>query len=134
MKIIVCRVGEAPVIEDVGNVWAYAKSLCADDRDEDPMIQVTPLENGLEVYSDEDALGKDLPFNRGVPTRAKPIPPGFTIDDVINYEPGMCRPGQQGFHNLHGNFLLARFDFPKERAATLTEDDIAHWMFTLGTS
>lgn len=133
IKIIVCRVGQQPTIEEVKNPWTFTKKLLADDYDKHPNLQIVTLEDGVALYSDEDGQGKNLAFNRAVPDRAKPLPPGFTASDIINPDPRLASPGERGFHHILGDFILARNDYLTDKSVSLTDDDIAKWVFTLTT-
>lgn len=131
-KIIVFNVFEGhPTVKEVESPWHFTKKLCADERDKDPTIQIVTLDDGVEIYCDEDALGKGLPLNRRVPATAPPLPPGFTMDDVVGWDPSMAKPGELGEHHIHGNFILCRHDNEKDEPMSLTDEDIAKWLSIL---
>lgn len=132
VKIIVFNILEGrPKVVEVESPWRFAKEICADDHDKDPTIQIVTLDDGVELYSDEDALGKGLAFNRAVPATARPLPPGFTMDNVIGWDPSMAKPSELGEHHIHGSFILTRHDNERDKPASLTDEDIAKWLFTL---
>ncbi len=126
IKVLVCRVGENPVVEECESAFKHTQSIL----DEGRYVQVVPLDDGTELYCDEDGMDV-LDFNRAVPCTAQPLPEGMTMADVIGWHPDMAKPGERGEHRIFGNFLIARHDSEKDEYLSLTDDDIARWSFTL---
>lgn len=132
VKIIVFKQFEGrPTVLEVETPWRFTKELLADDHDKDPTIQIVTLDDGVEIYCDEDALGKGLLLNRCVPATARPLPSGFTMENVVGWDPSMAKPGELGEHHIHGSFILCRHDHDKDEPMSLTDEDIAKWLFTL---
>lgn len=136
-KIIVFKDGDRPTVKEVEAPWKFTKELLYESHPHDsdfgsePTIQVVYLDDGVEIYCDEEALAKDLPFNRAVPATARPLPPGFTMDDLIGVEPDMAMPGEAGYHNIYGSFILTRYDYDADAPLSLTDTDIGKWLQTL---
>jgi hypothetical protein len=132
IKIIVFKLYEGrPTVMEVENPWRFTKELLADEHDKDPTIQIVTLDDGVEIYCDEDALMKGLLLNRCVPATARPLPPGVTMENVVGWDPSMAKPGELGEHHIHGSFILCRHDNEKDEPMSLTDEDIAKWLFTL---
>jgi hypothetical protein len=131
-KIIVFKDQDRPTVKEVESPWKFTKELLADDYDKDPTIQIVTLDDGVDLYSDEDALGKGLPLYRRVPATARELPAGFTMEDVIGgYPDDLAKPGELGEHHIHGNFILCRHNYETDKPMSLSDDDIAKWLFTL---
>lgn len=127
VKVIEVLVGQQPEVKEIEkSPFAHVKELLGGDA----CVQVVTLDDGVEVYSDEEGMYTQE-FNRVLTTRAAPLPEGFDMSDVINYDESMAKPGEMGEHRMHGAFVLARHDHRKDEPMSLTEDDIAKWMFNL---
>lgn len=87
--------------------WAESPFLHCRKLIDNGYVQMVPLEDGVSLYCDEDAISKQLPFNRTVP---------------VNRQLGAAY-----VHHLYGPFVLSRHDFDKDEPMDLTDDDIAHY-------
>lgn len=64
LKVIVCRVGQAPVIEDIPDTLEAMQGLV------DGYLEHVTLPQGLSLWCNEEGLLKGMPFNRymyGIP-------------------------------------------------------------------
>ncbi len=122
VRILVCRVEAQPQVADVPRVYETFSALV------DGMLECVSLGDDVELWSNEEALVYNLPFNREVPGRAPVLPDGF---DVIIAPPDAAAPGTMGVHRIHGDFFLARGD-EEGNIASLTEADIAKYVPMLG--
>lgn len=61
ITVIVCRVGEGPVVEDMANTLQAMQGLVGGYVEE---INVLP--GGLVMFANEDGLPRRLPYNRSV--------------------------------------------------------------------
>lgn len=66
-------------------------------------MQEVPLPNNLYLYCNETR--HRLPFNRNIPARAQPAPPGAFI---IKTDLRLADPGEMGVFQMHGNFFVGR--------------------------
>jgi hypothetical protein len=119
IRIMICHVGQSPIVQCVNGPFGLAKRIL-----DGAYIQALPLEDGVTVYCDEDALGKDLPLNREIPARMPEIPDG---SQVIYMDENSPAPGEMGVHRIHGAFVLVRHGDGDHDYADLTDDDIAKY-------
>ena len=118
IKILVCRVGQAPEVQEVEDPWKFTKELIG----EGSLIEVTRLDDGAEVFSDEEGMLKDLPLNRVIPAVGKKIPPGW--DFVVKSSPNLCEPGETGWWTFRGDFIITRHDPHRDAPLSLLDEDI----------
>jgi hypothetical protein len=123
-RVLVVRVGAEPIVENVESPFSFTKTSLIDGG----MVQVIHLDDGIMLYSDEEAELRNLPLNRDVPGRRWHVSREIIGDDpfVIDATDGNCPPpGAMGVHRIFGHFLLTR-----ENAAyvvDLNDEDIVKY-------
>lgn len=108
IRVLVCRVGEQPSVEDIEPTLKVMQALVGG------YVQVVPLDEGLDLWCNEDGRALGLPFNRRVPV-----------------------PHDRLFHHeLLGTFFLARREDTEDDvlSTSLTDEDIAAWTYNLTLS
>jgi hypothetical protein len=108
VRVLVCRVGNEPVVEDVLHPFNFTKHGLLDGR----YIESLGLSNDLLLLCAEEKEG--LEFNRSFIARAPTVPEDASF--VIRRSPGLAEPGELGVHKLYGNFVVqqVRGDYPLE--------------------
>lgn len=119
--MLVCRVGRRPVVEAIetrgprGGITAMQAIVGG-------FIECVTLDDGVDVWCNEDALSLGLPLNRIVPAAPRPAPTLFGEPvDIIYEDDDLARPGEPGEWRFHGDFFMARTD----RAGELADIDDA---------
>jgi hypothetical protein len=129
VRVLVCRLDSAPVVEalqpDDGGDYLTAMQAIVGG-----LVQVIQLENGIELWCNEEGLYY-LPLNRVIPAQAPPIPPGFEDAVIIRCSADLAMPGEPGEWRIHGDFFLARSTVDGE-LADVTDEDIAHYQALWG--
>lgn len=109
VKIIVCRVGDDPKIEEVENPFAFTRdSLLGGGYIEAKLVEVQ--DTRVVYYWDEDARMKRLKFNRNVPARAKHHGQYNFVVDARSHDHPYAKPGEMGFFPILGNFCVTKAD------------------------
>lgn len=128
-KVIVCRVGEEPKVEEVKSPFQFTSQELLGGG----FVEMTHLDDGVIIYSDEEGRLKNLPRNRDIPTTAHPVDTEatFVIEIRDPDDPPFAKPGEAGYHRIYGNFLLGRHDLLKDKPKSLTEEDIKKYMVIL---
>jgi hypothetical protein len=88
------------------------------------------LDDGVDLWCNDDALFLGLALNRRIPAVAPELPPGFEDAEVLWLGEGLARPGEPGEWRIHGDFLLARSD-ARGNLADLTDADVERWTLWL---
>lgn len=83
-------------------------------------IECIQLDNGIDLWCNEEHAILDLPLNRVIEAYAPTIPEGF---DLIIMDARAAAPGKLGEWRLHGDFVLSRSD-ENGRTTSLTDADI----------
>lgn len=127
VKVIVVRVGHAPVVEVIaqserrgGHLEGMQAIVCG-------MVEVVYLADpacpGLELWCNEDGIGLELPLNRVFGATPRRIPAGFEDAFVIDCTDGRgAKPGEPGVWEIIGDFFLARTDEEGDLAPTNDAD------------
>lgn len=105
-KILVCRVGKEPQVEDVEDVFKFGKEML-----DDAFIETQTIVVGEEIVRAFWAENHgNLKFNRLVPSRCPYIPENidFIIDTRVGPPEGYAEPGEMGYFDTFGDFLLTR--------------------------
>lgn len=107
-KVLVCKVGEEPKVEEVLQPFYYCQErLLGGGYIEAKLITVNKAR--VVCYWDEDGDQKNLPFNRNVPALAMPVPPhDFSIDMRKDPPEAYAKPGELGYFPVRGNFLITK--------------------------
>lgn len=127
IRVMVFRCGKdgepnpPPEVVETTKIWTLAKELIG----EHSLVEITGLDDGVEIYSDEEALIKNLPLNREFPAQMPEYPEGFEIINVTGRD--LPKPGTMGVYAIRGNCLLARHDHENDSDVGLTDDDIAKY-------
>jgi len=111
-KVLVCRVGEEPKVEEVENPFKFCQmSLIGGGYIEAKLIVVND-KSRVVAYWDEADERKNLPFNRNIPVRALPpaITPNFVVDTRKGPPEMYAKPGELGYFAIRGNFLITKAD------------------------
>lgn len=93
-------------------------------------VECVRLLDGTDLWCNDDALWLGLPLNRRVPGVAPEVPPGFEDMEPLVLVERLCRPGEEGEWQVHGDFLLARHD-GEGGMADLTDRDVERWTLWL---
>jgi hypothetical protein len=125
VNVIVCRLGHAPVVEEL-TADAEGSYLEALQRIVDGFVQCITLDDGLDLWCNEDGVGQGLELNRCIPTVGRGVPAGFGF--VIDLtDGGAPRPGEAAEWRIHGDFLIARSTRDGE-LASVTDEDLARYV------
>jgi Domain of unknown function (DUF3846) len=80
-------------------------------------VQCVTLDDGVDVWCNEDALSLGLPLNRVVAAAPRSGPTLFGEPvDIIYADPDLARPGEPGQWRFHGDFFMACTDDDGELA------------------
>ena len=118
MRVLVFRVGQAAVVEDVLNPFTFAQTSLLDGDD----IETLTLDDGVVIYLGESGR-RERPLNRHVPAKMPELPTDTNIINLTGRP--LLDPGQMGVHDIHGNFLLTRHG--AEECVDMTDADIAKY-------
>jgi len=114
IKVLVVRVGEEPLVEEVTNPFNFARlSLLKGD-----FVEHLTLPDGVVVYYDEASVRRLL-FNRAIPAMALHHKADFIVDTTKG---DRAKPGELGEHRIRGNFLLTRHE--DGSCVDLSQDEI----------
>jgi hypothetical protein len=124
VNVLVCRFFAAPVIETLTSD-ANGSYLEAMTRIVDGYVQCITLDDGVDLWCNEDGIGQGLPLNRCIPTVGRAHPDGFGF--VIDTTGGQAaNAGEAAEWRIHGDFFLAR-STPEGELASVTDDDVARY-------
>jgi len=108
LTVLLVKVGEVPIVAafnsttDSGYYNAMSSAVGG-------MLEVIQLDDGVELWCNEEALMLDLPLNRVIPAKPRAAPTLFGQPVPIFYaSPGLAKPGEPGEWRIHGDFFLAR--------------------------
>lgn len=127
-KIIVCKWGMQPVIEEVKNPFEYTKEVLLGGGYLEAKLIVVNDKTRVVAHWDEDSKMKGLPFNRNVPARALApmLKPEFVVDTREHPPEHYAKPGEMGYFPICGNFSITKannkgdyVDLNAEEIATL---------------
>lgn len=106
-KILVCRIGEDPKVEDVDDVFHWTSKLLDHAFIETQTITVD--KEAVTMFFAED-IGNKLKFNRNVPSRCPYIPEDvdFVIDTRKGPPESYAKPGEMGYFAVNGHFILTK--------------------------
>ncbi len=106
-KILVCRIGEDPKVEDVDGVFQWTSTLLDHAFIETVTIRVD--KEAVTMFHAED-IGNSLKFNRNVPSRCPYIPEDtdFVIDTRKGPPESYAKPGEMGYFEVRGHFVLTK--------------------------
>lgn len=108
VKVLVCRVGEDPKVEEVSNPFHFLQySVLNGDYLEEQRLHLGN-ERIIILYA-EDAL-KKLPFNRNVAARCPLIPKTDFVVDTRDPKKTYAKPGEVGYYAIKGSFLITKVD------------------------
>lgn len=103
-RVLVCRVGRLPVVETIAD-FAAAQEIVGG------YVKHIELDDGVDLWCNEDAIGLELPLNRVFAAAPRPAPMLFGEPAPIIYaDPGLAQPGEPGEWRILGNFFLSRSD------------------------
>lgn len=121
VKIIVCRIGEEPKVEEVENPYHFFQtSLNVQSYVEAKLFWIG--KERVVFYWDEDARRKNSPHNRNVPCTVSLPDAQFTID-IREGPPEMyAKSGEPGFFPILGNFLVTKADGEGEHISLKDEE------------
>lgn len=111
VTIIVCRIGEAPVVDEVFNPFKFTQSSLLKGGYIEAKLVELETRTRVVFYWDEDAERKDLPFNRSILDRAKTHPAGVEVIDLRKGSPEKyAAPGEVGYFPIRGPFIVTKAD------------------------
>lgn len=120
-KVVVCRVGEEPKVEDVVNPYTFASASLGCGYIQAKLFWLE--KDRVVFYWDEDALMKKLPLNRKLPAI---VHPPDTYDFSVDTRPDperYAKFGEQGYFPIHGPFLVTKAD-AKGDHVSLSQEEI----------
>ncbi len=129
VKCIVCCIGKSAEIRELSEPWLLAKEVMGGSA----MIQIIKLDDGVEVYCDEDGIMKGLQFNRALLAHAKGIDP-TKVDFIVKMSEHAADPGELGIHRIRGNFVLTRNNPSTGKPKSLTGDELAFYLALMNDS
>jgi hypothetical protein len=108
IRVVVCGVAKMPRVEMIMPGLEPLQEIIGG------YVECLALNEGIDLWCDEEGLLKGLPLNREIRQRA-PQPSAlfkdaFVIDARMDKSQPMAKPGQMGVHRIHGTFLFARTD------------------------
>lgn len=117
IRVLVCRVGQSPTIEEVPNKFETWQKLV------EGYVQFVPLGDGIEMVCNEDGSHTCLP-NCYVPGLA----PNVKLSDYSFVIKPMDAPppGELGIHKTFGTIIIARTR-GNHALVSLTDEDAAQW-------
>lgn len=132
VRVLLCRVGEKPTTYGLmrgGNDELQAmRSLVGG------YIECTELDDGVNVWSNKEALLCEMPINRTVPAAPRPAPTLFGEPvDIIYAAPGLARPGEPGIWVFRGDFFMSRVNDRTGEITDVTPADIEKYTRLFGT-
>lgn len=126
IKVIVCRVGRAAVVEELQpNPDLNGGHLCAMQKIVGGLIQCVTLDDGIDLWCNEEGMLLELPLNRCF-AAAPRGEPGIPVDFVIYASDDLARPHEPGEWRIQGDFFLCRSNRHGELAPP-TDADIAKY-------
>lgn len=105
MRVIVVRVGQKPVLEEIGT------GLNAMQKVVGGMIEVVPLDDQAMLVCNENGIAEKLPLNRLMAATGKDLGSfDFHVELKNPQYPNetFAGAGELGFHRIHGDFFLCR--------------------------
>lgn len=124
VSVIVCRLGAGPVVETL-TADAEGSYLEALQRIVGGFVQCITLDDGLDLWCNEDGVGQGLELNRCIPTVGRRIPGGFEF--VIDATDGKgAKAGEPAEWRIHGDFFIAR-STPDGELASVTDEDLTRY-------
>jgi hypothetical protein len=125
VRVLVCRVGQAPVVEEL-TAGEEGHHLDAMQAIVGGLVTVISLEQGIDLWCNDEGILRGFPLNRVIPTVAPKLPPGFENAFLIMRGDDLAHPGEPGEWRIYGDFFLAR-STPDGEIASVTDDDIAKY-------
>lgn len=126
IRVLVCRVGRLPVVEVLksNNRDSFLDEM---QRICDGNVQCITLDDGTDLWCNEDGLMLGLPLNRVIPAAPRELPTLFGEPvEVIYADEGLARPGEAGEWRIYGDFFLCNVDDDGE-IAPVTSEQIARY-------
>ena len=109
VRIIVCRVGEEPVIEDVQNPFNFFTTSVAPGAYVEAKLFWVGKER-VAVYWNEDARRGKLPINRPIPCVVHLPQAQFVVDVREGPPEAYAKSGELGFFAIQGPFIITKAD------------------------
>lgn len=123
IRVVVCRVGQPPIIEEIDRGVEAMQEIVGG------MFELMALDNGLDLWFDEDARAKGKPLNSLIADRIRaikndvhwimPLPP-MTQTELEELGKHI---GEIGHHKLYGDFFFSKSN-KKGESISLTDKDI----------
>jgi hypothetical protein len=126
VRVLVCRVGAAPVVEVLASN-EQGQHIDAMQALVGGFVTVISLEDGVELWCNDDAILLGLPLNRVISAIAPPIPSGFENAVIIRLGNDLALPGEPGEWRIYGDFFLAR-STTDGQLADVTDADVAQYL------
>ncbi len=107
-KIIVCRMNQEPSVEDVKDVYKFAKELMNDAFIETQGLILNDSEVARALWAEN--VGERLKYNRSVPSQCPYVPEdvSFVVDTRVGPPESYAKPGQMGYFAVHGDFVITK--------------------------
>ncbi len=120
--VLVCRCGAVPERDAIPR----KDGLDAMQAIVGGLVTCVSLDDGVDVWCNDEALCLGMPLNRRIPAAARQCPPGWEDVPVIHASEGLADYGEAGEWRIHGDFFMSRTDDAGE-LAPLTEEDVAKY-------
>jgi hypothetical protein len=122
LRVLICRVEQEPVVEEVTPGFESLQKVVGG------YLECLTIEPGIDLWCNEEGRIRDLPLNRRFAARAPQVGPEMF---VIKTDENLTNPGQWGYHEIHGDFFLARAD-AEGSTTSLTDEDIQRFTKLFG--
>jgi hypothetical protein len=122
LRVLVCRVEQEPVVEEVTPGFESLQKVVGGG------LEYIAIEEGIDLWCNDEGRIMGLPLNRRFAARAPSVEPGVA---VIKMDDNLADPGQWGYHQIHGDFFLARND-AEGSTTSLTDEDIQRFTKLFG--
>ncbi len=118
IRVVVCGVGKMPRVEFIMPGLEPLQEIIGG------YVECVALNEGIDLWCDEEGMLKALPFNREIKQRAKELRfrPDFVVEARGPNDPEFAKPGEMGVHRIHGTFLFARTDTDGSLVGLVDED------------
>lgn len=130
IRVLVCQVGLAPEIQFL-KADRSGSCLKAMQDIVGGLITSIELEQGIDLWCNDEGELLELPLNRVIPTIAPPLPEGFENCTIIRLGVDLAEPGQAAEWRIRGTFFLARCNEDGETVG-LTDADVTRYMALFG--
>ena len=125
VRVLVCRAGAAPIVErlvanDAGQFLDAMQAVVGG------LVTVISLEDGVDLWCNDEGRLRGLPLNLVIPTTAPALPLGFEDAFVIRLGDDLAPPAEPGEWRIYGDCFLARTTRDGQ-LADVTDDDIARY-------